>query len=448
MKKIKVDKKYFTICLYAVISLCAVALFFTFLSNFSSIWEFIKNFLQYLFNLIKPVLWGFIIAYLLYRPTKFYSRVLSKVKRVYISEKANRVLSAIMALLSMIIVIFFLVYIAVPGLVESIGVMVANIPDYMESANGLAVKLFESERLIETMQLFGIDITSVNDISQLITSFWGYIQGALEGVATYILNFVVSFSTMIINLFLGIFFALYMLIDKDQIMYQLSSVVKRISSKFFYRAKYVLQLMDEMFFNFLAKKALCSVIVGFLVFIPCRILGIRYAGLISIIVGVTNMVPTFGPIFGAIPAVLLAMLTAPISGLWTLIIIIIVQQIDSNVLAPALLGDSIGVNPFWVIFSIVICGKLWGVMGMLLALPIFGVLRILFKDWLRRPIKEEALEEQRVEEQMLDIKMERFYEEKAIAKKQRKDFKKLQKRLHKIAKINRKKDKDDKDDEP
>jgi predicted PurR-regulated permease PerM len=114
------------------------------------------------------------------------------------------------------------------------------------------------------------------------------------------------------------------------------------------------------------------------------ILGFRYSALISLIVAVTNMVPTFGPFIGAIPATLLGMMTEPIYGLYILIIIVVLQIIEGNIIGPRVLGASLGINGFWIIFSIIIMGGLFGVIGMLIAAPFFGMLRILIKNWVLR----------------------------------------------------------------
>lgn len=429
MKKIKFDSKYLKISLYAAASLCCVILFLVLIYNISDIFKFLANVLKYLFALIKPILWGFIIAYILYRPTRFFDKNLLKLKKVYIANKTRKVISVIISVLLFLLIIFLIIYFAIPGIVNSISQMIISIPAYMNNAVEVGNRLMADERFVNVMDFFNIDISSSDKIRLLITSWVNDLQIVLEKLATYFLNFIVTTGTAIVNIILSIFFAIYMLIDKDKLVNQISCVVKKISVKFYYRANYLLILMDEMFYTFLTGKALCSLVIIILVLIPCIILKIKYAFLIAIIVGITNMVPVFGPIIGSVPAVLLAMLTSPIYGLWVLIIIVVAQQIEENIIQPKILGDSIGINAFWVIFSIVIFGKFWGIAGMLLAVPIFGVLRILVKDWLRKPPDENVKEETVFEKELLDIKIARFYREKEYSRRKRKDFKKFQKNL-------------------
>lgn len=429
MKKIKFDSKYLKISLYAAASLCAVILFLVLIYNISDVGRFILSIVKFFYALIKPIMWGFIIAYILYRPTKFFDKNLLKLKKIYIPNKARKVISVIISLLLMLLIIFLIIYFAIPGIVDSISQIIVSIPQYMNDAENIGKHLIGDERFVNLLNYFNIDISSSDKIREIITSWWNGLQLALEKLTGYFINFIVTTGTAVTNVILSIFFAIYMLIDKDKLVNQISNVVKRISVKFYYRTNYLLILMDEMFYTFLTGKALCSLVIIILILVPCIILKIKYAVLIAIIVGITNMIPIFGPIIGSIPAILLAMITSPIYGLWVLIIIIVSQQIEENIIQPKILGDSIGINAFWVIFSIVIFGKFWGIAGMLLAVPIFGVLRILVKDWLRKPADENYTEELILEKELLGIKVARFYREKEYNKRKKKDFKKFQKNL-------------------
>jgi predicted PurR-regulated permease PerM len=431
MKKIKFDKKYLNISIYATVSLCAVILFLVLIYNISDVGKFISGALKYFYIIIKPVVWGFILAYILYRPAKFFDKNLMRIKRLHNSARARKAISIAVSLILLLLIIFLMIYFAIPGISDSISQIIVNIPGYMHNAQDMSKWLTSDERFINVLDLFRIDLSDSDKINQIITSWWSDLQSALEKLAGYFINFIVVTSTAVANMILAVFFAIYMLIDKDRLFCQISNVAKKISVKFYYRTKYILILTDEMFYTFLTGKALCSLVIAGLVLLPCMILNIKYAALIAIIIGVTDMIPIFGPIIGSVPAILLAMLTSPIYGLWMLIIIVIAQQIETNILEPKILGDSIGINAFWVIFSIVIFGKFWGIAGMLLAVPTFGVLRILLKDWLRKPADEEKGEEEILEEELLKIKIARYYREKENSRRKKKDFRELQKNMRK-----------------
>jgi predicted PurR-regulated permease PerM len=183
---------------------------------------------------------------------------------------------------------------------------------------------------------------------------------------------------------LGLFFSVYMMAFRDQLKNQIIRLSKTVFGRLYYRLAFTYKVADGMFNKFLVGKGLCSIGIGIVTFIVCIILGFRYSALISLIIAVTNMVPTFGPLIGAIPAVLLAMMTEPIYGIYILIIIVALQIIEGNIIGPRVLGASLGINGFWIIFSIIIMGGLFGVIGMLIAAPFFGMLRILIKNWVVR----------------------------------------------------------------
>lgn len=432
MKKIKINKQYLTISIYVVASLCAVILFLMLIYKLPTVTEGIKVLFQFINKLLKPVVWGFFLAYLLNRPVQFFYRQLSKIKSGKFSHGLKKGIAISAGFLVLFLTLFLMFYTAIPATVQSVTQLVDGVPAYTRAANEFVQNLSQNEKLVQVLNTFQFDLSNKQNVNDFITSQWTTIQGWLEKFASSSMNFLLAFSRALFNMFLALFFAIYMLIDKENLIKNISSVVKRISPKFYYRTGYILKLTDEMFFTFLTGKALCSLIIGILVFIPCLILKIKYAGLIAVLIAVTNMIPIFGPLIGSVPAIFLGMLTAPIYGLWVLIIIIIAQQIESNMISPKILGDSVGINAFWVLFSIVIFGEIWGLMGMLLATPIFGVLRILFKDWLREPASEIKQSEIGIEKEKMEEKIERYHEEKEQEERQKKDIRTLQKQLNKL----------------
>jgi predicted PurR-regulated permease PerM len=184
------------------------------------------------------------------------------------------------------------------------------------------------------------------------------------------------------NLLLGLFFSLYMLLFKEQVKGQFRTLSRNLFRRSHYKLVFFVDIADDMFYRFIVGKGICSIVVGILAFAVCTLLGFKYSPLISIIIAVTNMIPTFGPIIGAIPALLLSFLTAPVYALYMLILIIGLQMVDGNLVGPRVLGDSMGLNGFWIMFSIIVMGALFGVVGMLIAAPLFAVIRVLLKNWI------------------------------------------------------------------
>ncbi len=432
MKRIKINKQYLTISIYVMATLCAVILFLMLIYNLSTVTEGVKKLWQFVSALLKPVVWGFFLAYLLNRPIQFFYHMLSKIKNRRLTHGVKKVISVSAGFLILFLSLFLIFYAAIPAMAQSISQIVEGVPTYTRIGNELIQKLSQNERLVEVMSAFNFDLSNTESVSTFISSQWATIQNWLEKLASSSMNFLVSFSRALVNMFLAIFFAIYMLIDKKNLIKHVTSVVKRISLKFYYRAGYVLKLTDEMFFTFLTGKAFCSLIIGVLTFIPCAILQMKYAGLIAILVAISNMIPIFGPLIGSVPAVFLGMLSAPINAVWVLVIIIVAQQIESNIISPKVLGNSVGINAFWVLFSIVVFGKIWGVLGMLFATPVFGVLAVLFKDWLRKPVPENKKEEEIAEKENMQTKLTRYHEEKKQAEQQKKEVRMLQKQLNKL----------------
>jgi predicted PurR-regulated permease PerM len=175
-----------------------------------------------------------------------------------------------------------------------------------------------------------------------------------------------------------------MLLFKHELKNQLRVLSKNVFRKSHHKLMFLVDITDDMFYRFLVGKGICSIAVGLVTFAVCSILGFKYSPLISIIIAVTNMIPTFGPFIGAIPALLLSLMTAPEYALYMIFIIIGVQVVDGNIIGPRVLGSSMGINGFWIMFSIIVFGALFGVVGMLIAAPVFGVLRILLKNWIYR----------------------------------------------------------------
>jgi len=183
------------------------------------------------------------------------------------------------------------------------------------------------------------------------------------------------------NIVLGLIISVYLLIDKEK-FYALSKKVlfalfsKEVANK-------IVELThrsNDTFGKFLSGKILDSFIIGILTFVILTIVKMPYALLISVIIGVTNIIPFFGPFFGAIPSIIIVMFVSPIKAFWLMLIILIIQQIDGNIIGPKILGDSIGISAFWILFSLLVTGKLLGFVGMVIGVPLFAVIYSIIKE--------------------------------------------------------------------
>lgn len=384
MKRFKdIDKKYKEYALLFTLSMCVIIAFYFGVQNISSFLGEIKNIWNLFYIPLKPVLIGFIIAFFLYQPVdKLYSFFNKKTKIK--KDGTKRVLASLIVMIIALLIITLIVYIVLPSTIASISSLISSVQENIGQIENFLTKLANHPVFVSLCNIFNIDISTSNGMNATILDMLSFFKTWVEGIGTNVFNATMSLGKTIYNVFIAIFIALYMLIDKEVLLRQLKRFSQAILSERMYgRISYVLGLMDYMFFKFLSGKAICSLIVGALGLALATLFKIKYATLIAFIITITNMIPLFGPIFSVIPCSIFAMISGgPVQGIIMVLIIIFIQQIDQNVLAPNILGDVVGLNGFWVIVSIIFCGSLFGIVGMVIGIPIFAVLKILIAQWL------------------------------------------------------------------
>ena len=198
----------------------------------------------------------------------------------------------------------------------------------------------------------------------------------------------------IFNVIIGFIVSVYVLMTKEKFIGQAKKIIYAI-----FRPRYGNVVMevgrkaDEVFGGFFIGKIIDSLIIGCICFVSLAILRMPYVALVSVIVGVTNIIPFFGPYIGAIPSAILIFLVDPMKGIYFIIFIIVLQQVDGNVIGPKILGNTTGLSPFWVIFAILLFGGSFGVIGMLFGVPIFAVLYYIIKRVVEHVLKRRHLPE-------------------------------------------------------
>ncbi|WP_294466676.1 AI-2E family transporter [uncultured Anaerofustis sp.] len=383
MKQFKnIERKYIEYLVLITFAVCFIIAFYFGIQNLSSFSNKLVGIWNAFYVPLKPVLIGFIIAFFLYQPVdNLYNRISKHSK---FKDGTNRVLSSVAVMIIAILIITLIVYIVLPSTITSITSLITSIQDNMGAIENFVTDLTKHPMVVNILNFFNIDITTSSGVNATLVNMLSFAKTWVEGIGTNLVNATMSVGKTVYNVFIAIFLALYMLIDKDTLLSQFSRVAEAIFSERIYgRVSYVLDLMNYMFFKFLSGKAICSLIVGAMGMALAYIFKIKYASLIAFIITITNMIPLFGPIFSVIPCSIFAMISGgPIQGIIMVLIIIFIQQIDQNVLAPKILGDVVGLNGFWVIVSIIFCGSLFGVVGMVIGIPIFAVLKILMGQWL------------------------------------------------------------------
>jgi predicted PurR-regulated permease PerM len=378
----KIQSKYIKIAIIVVIAGSALYAVMSIIDNIGLVWNSIGIAVRFVLGILSPVIIGFILAFLLARPSTFFGRLICLIPFFSKRKKAAQSLGVLIALLVLISLIVLFFYLMIPGIVDSVGGISREMPKYAQSVDRVLNDLSKDPTVVQVSNFIGFDVTKVSSTNALLTEYWSYIAGFLKELAGSAFGFIVNTGLFLYNFVLGLFFSIYMLLFRDQLKGQIRALSQNFFRKSHYRIVFAVDITDDMFYRFLVGKGICSLAVGIIAFAVCSLLGFKYAPLISLIIAVTNMIPTFGPFIGAVPALLLSMMTAPVYALYMIIIIVGLTFIDGNIIGPRVLGDSMGINAFWIMFSIIVMGALFGVIGMLIAAPLFAVLRILLKNWI------------------------------------------------------------------
>ena len=387
------DKKYLYWGVTAFCVIAASVLFIFLLKDFSVIGSALGAF----FRLVAPFIWGLVITYLLTPLLKWldgscfsplFARMFRKNKKGKDGKKLSRVLAVIITEIVLLFILTALVYLIIPQLYSSIETIVSSSPEYIEKIGAWIDKTLSDRPELEAY--VSEALASVNTgLTDLLTK---QVLPELGSVVSNLTSGVVVIFKGIYNLLIGIIVSVYILLNlenfKAGLLRLLYSIFSLEASE---KIRSGLGFIDRTFMGFLTGKLLDSAIIGLICYIFCVLTRMPYALLISVIVGITNIVPFFGPIIGAIPCALIILLADPLKCLIYLIFTFVLQQIDGNVIGPKILGSSIGINGFWIIFAIIVGGGLFGFAGMLLGVPTFVVIYTLFGKLVSRKLKRSNL---------------------------------------------------------
>ena len=330
------------------------------------------NAISTLTGILMPFIYGAVIAYLL----KPVCNTIEGFLRRFIPEKMNgliNVLAVTFTILFGFLVIYALLMMIIPQLITSVTTLYytaqANFARFMRWANHL--EFIENNEQIMDLLNSAYDTINTNLDSWIKNTLMPSMQNIVSGAALGVLNIV----TVAKNLIIGIIVAVYMLASRKRFVQQakliLYSIVKpRWAELITEEIKYA----DKMFGGFINGKIMDSAIIGVLCYIGCLIFKFPSALLVSVIIGVTNVIPFFGPFIGAVPATLLILIQNPIKALWFILFVLVLQQLDGNIIGPKILGNTTGLSSFWVLFAILLFGGLWGFVGMIVGVPLFAVI--------------------------------------------------------------------------
>ena len=380
---------YLMLSLFGAISL-SIAVFFV-VYRFQGIGDLVHT----LGDILAPFIYGGVVAYLLRPMCNFYERAFSGVLPKGAKRMANPIAVAL-SLLTGIALVYALIIMIAPQLYESIYSLWISIPDKIRQFVQWATVRFGDEEVVaQILTLFERNSDSVYQqleawAKEILSPYLTGLSSIVSGVGSSL----VKFFKFLYNLLIGLIVACYLLASRKRFARQSVLVVRsllkpRWADLFLNEVAFV----DRTFGGFIDGKLLDSAIIGVLCYIGCVIFRFPYALLVSALIGVTNVIPFFGPFIGAVPATLLIMIENPIKGLWFIVFVLLLQQLDGNVIGPKILGDRTGLSSFWVLFAIVLFAGLWGVVGMVVGLPLFAVIYDIVKKLVRRGLTRKGQEQ-------------------------------------------------------
>ncbi|MBO6128209.1 MAG: AI-2E family transporter [Pseudobutyrivibrio sp.] len=360
------------LCSY-VFATCIVLVFYFLLKNSRSVSAVVNH----IYTVIQPILIGFVMAFLMNPIMGFFEKRLYNIFKRFCkteagAKKGNRALSSIIALVILVGIFVFIIAAIVPNLISTILYLANHIEEQiagvLDWCNEITKGNYE-EALMRAKD------NNIGDLVNQGLSFANqYVDYDESDMMSIITNSVLSVGKFIVNIIIGMFVSVYVLISKETFKAQAKKLVCGI-----FIPKYSNIILEisrksaDIFYGFIIGKIIDSIIIGIICYIGCLIMSMPYPLLVSVIVGVTNIVPVFGPYIGAVPTVIIIFLTEPMKGIYFLIFILILQQIDGNLIGPKILGDSTGISSFWVVFAVVVGAGFFGVGGMIIAVPIVAI---------------------------------------------------------------------------
>ena len=385
-RRFKWDKKYLYWGITAFLVIAAAVLFYMLLQHLPDV----KKGWNRIMTILAPFVWGLIIAYLLLPLTRQLEKLLSSnaMKKAHVKGKFARIASIIISEIVLLVLLTAFVLLILPQLYSSIETIVVNSPEYYSKMSEWIELKLEDHPEVEKYVAQALESMS----NQLLDLVKNRLLPSMGNVISSVTTGVYAAFRGVYNLIIGIIVSIYILSNREmakagfrKVLYTIFSVetAEKIRSGILFT--------DRTFMGFLSGKLLDSAIIGLVCYIFCVIVKMPYSLLVSVMIGITNIIPFFGPLIGLIPSAFIILLVDPFKCLIFVIFIVILQQIDGNILGPKILGSSVGINGFWVMFAIILGGGLFGFPGMILGVPVFVVIYSAMTTLIDKKLKREDL---------------------------------------------------------
>lgn len=358
------DKKYnkiFTYCFaFIILTLMIVLIMFQ--------WDSVSSLSSNLLRVFAPVIWGMVLAFVMNPISKNVERFLGRfLFRKKARPRAARAIGIVVASIFIIAVIAAIILSVIPELISNIpGIYDGLVNDVLPAAEKRVAKLLDDNPSIAEIVTKELD-----NISATISK----IASSLVPQLTSLLTSLLDFANSVKNFIFGFILAIYFLSSKEALQAQAKKlIVALFSERTYHRIFTLTSSTNSALLSFIYGKIIDSCIIGGICAVCMLIFRMPYVMIISLIIGITNIIPVFGPFIGAIPSAVLVLIADPGKVLWFLLFIIALQQLDGNIIGPKILGNKIGLSSFWTLFSILVCGSLFGIVGMIIGVPLFAVM--------------------------------------------------------------------------
>lgn len=329
-------------------------------------------------NILSPFAGGIVIAYILDPMVKFFYA------RLFKEKKGTRGFAILLAYAVAILLLALLGWLVVPQIVNSIGMLFTNFPSYIQGVQ---------EMLLYVQSEYGIDLQQatkmLDDSEAMVKEIYAMATNAMPQIVASIGSVASNF----VAIFTSIAASIYMLADKEHLLHQLRTLAHAfLPEKVASNTLRICHYANVNFTGFFVGKIIDSAIIGVITFVAMTILRLDFAVLISVFIGITNIIPVFGPFIGAIPSVFILLLIDPLQAVIFCVLILIIQQLDGNFIGPKILGSSIGISALWILFSIVVGGDLFGIVGMVVGVPVFATLYGLAQEFVHYALDKRGID--------------------------------------------------------
>jgi len=347
-------------------------LFYLLVSNIG----IVRDALVYIFGILGPIIVAALLAFLLNPIVTFFDKkVLGKIRVKH--PRVKRGFCVIFTVLLICVFIILILYLVATQLASSVKHLLSNFDNYVQTLANMLNKALGDK--LPDVTVFGVNLTELetSGLQEFGTGVVNWITNHYVGI----IGGAMSFGSNIFNTMITVMLTIYMLLDIEHLKMGSSRFFRSIMEPERYvRFSGMASKGSRIFIRYFGSNILDSLIIGVACYIFMLVTGLPYSLLIAVIVGICNIVPTFGPLVGAVLGSFLILLVNPLGTVWFIIYEIISQFVDANIIKPKLFGDTTGLRPMWVLASIIICGGLFGVVGMLLGVPLFAIIAIIVNE--------------------------------------------------------------------